>query len=111
LKIATRLAGSAKETDLPRPRCGFSTQSVGSYIDGASQNLSYRYIHKRTGKCVILIIVRFNHTNSLSGMQYRRGISSHAKMLLGAMYENRASLLTMEMVLIANRNLAILSAM
>jgi hypothetical protein len=37
-------------------------------------------------------------------MKYRRGIRSQAKMLLGAMYENNASFLTMEMVLIAKRN-------
>jgi hypothetical protein len=42
---------------------------VGSYMDGASQNLSYRYMLKSTGKWVILIMVRFSQTNSRRGMQ------------------------------------------
>lgn len=61
-------------------------------------------MQKSTGKCVTLMTVRFSQTNSLSGIKYRRGISSQANMLLGAMYENNASFLTMEMVLIAKRN-------
>lgn len=49
--------------------------------------------------------VRLSHTKGLKGMQYRRGMSSQAKILLGAIYENRASFLTMEIVLMANKNL------
>jgi hypothetical protein len=58
-----------------------------------------------TGKCVTLMTVLFSHTKVLNGMQYRRGIRSHAKILLGAIYENSASFFTIDMVLIANKYL------
>jgi hypothetical protein len=36
-------------------------------------------------------------------MKYRRGMRSHAKILLGAIYEKSASFFTIEIVLMANR--------
>jgi hypothetical protein len=42
-------------------------------------------------------------------MQYLKGINNHANILLGAIYENRASFFTMEIVLIAKRNLYVVS--
>lgn len=51
------------------------------------------------------MMTRFIQTKSFNGMKYLKGISNHAKILLGATYENRASFLTIEIVLIANKNL------
>jgi hypothetical protein len=105
LKIVVLLAISPKEIARARLLPGFSTRSVGSYMDGANQNLSYKYMQNSTGQWVTLMIMRLSKTKWRRGMQYRRGMSSHAKMLLGAMYENKASFFTMEMVLMAKRNL------
>jgi hypothetical protein len=59
-----------------------------------------------SGKWLALMMDRLSQTKYLSGMQYLSGISSHAKMLLGAMYENNASFFTIDMVLMAKRNLS-----
>lgn len=51
-----------------------------------------------------LMTVRFNLMNRRNDMKNRRGIKSHPSTFVGAIYENSASDLTMEMVLTAKRN-------
>ena len=56
------------------------------------------------GKCVTLITVRLSLTNWRKGMKNRTGVSNHARTFVGAMYEKRASDLTIDMVFTANKN-------
>src|SRR5271167_223135 len=59
---------------------------------------------KSRGQCVSLMTYRFILTNCRRGMIYRRGVRIHARILLGATYENKASFFTMEIVFTANTN-------
>src|SRR5450432_431264 len=103
LKIAT-LSGSIKDIVRLRSRPRFSIRSVGSYTLRARNNFSYRNMPKSNGQCVNLITYRFSLTNNRNGMVYRKGLRNHAKMLLGATYEKRASFLTIEIVFTAKTN-------
>jgi hypothetical protein len=50
------------------------------------------------------MIKRLMRMNLRKGMQYLKGITSQPMTFVGAMYENSASDLTMEIVLTAKRN-------